>query len=255
MRAMRSTLLLLLLGFNASLPAMDRSAANALVEQAQQAYAQGGQEQALALFDSVNTRFTSAGLLFNIANCHFKLQRIPHAILHYERALRLAPGNEDIQNNLELARMQIVDRVNEMPRFSVGNELTRLSGGRDADQWARWVLWTWAITLLLLALGLVIKEQVQRRMLFSLSAVAFLAVLVCTGFAAVRAAAIHDSTEAILMSARIDVRSEPREGSTTLFVLHKGTKVEVLQELDQWVEVALRNGSVGWVPMQTIERI
>ncbi|MBK7297415.1 MAG: SH3 domain-containing protein [Flavobacteriales bacterium] len=66
---------------------------------------------------------------------------------------------------------------------------------------------------------------------------------------------MDDNSQAIILTPKVDVRSEPREGSTVLFVLHKGTKVDILQETNSWFEVSLPNGTVGWMPPATLERI
>ncbi len=72
--------------------AMDRKMADSLAMLAQQAYAAGDHQRSLQLYDSVNTVYSSAGLLYNIGNCYFKLQNVPLAILYYERALKLSPN-------------------------------------------------------------------------------------------------------------------------------------------------------------------
>jgi SH3-like domain-containing protein len=64
-----------------------------------------------------------------------------------------------------------------------------------------------------------------------------------------------DNSQAIILTPKVDVRSEPRESATTLFVLHEGTKVMVLQDRNGWSEVRLPNGSVGWMPPATLVRI
>ena len=127
----------------ATIPAFALSVieADSLVSEGERAYATGDHATALARFDSARTTYSSPALLYNIGNCHFKLGDIPHAILFYERALRLAPGDPDIRTNLELARQNVVDRVNELPGFTLGSTWSRIRGGRDADQWARRSLW------------------------------------------------------------------------------------------------------------------
>jgi hypothetical protein len=47
------------------------------------------------------------------------------------------------------------------------------------------------------------------------------------------------------MAPKVDVRSEPREFVTVLFVLHKGTKVTVLQQSNDWSEVKLSQRQRG----------
>lgn len=235
--------------------AMTRTEADSLTAQGSRAYAAGEHAAALALFDSAASAFTSPALLYNIGNCHFKLNDIPHAILYYERALRLAPGDADVQTNLELARQNVVDRVNELPSFSLGSTWSRIRGGRDADQWARRSLWACLAFFVALAAAVALRQRTARRVLFGLSGLLFIGTALSIAFAAFRHKEVTDQSEAIIMSAKVDVRSEPRDGSTVLFVLHRGTKVTILQQDNAWSEVQLANGSVGWMPPASLERI
>jgi SH3-like domain-containing protein len=82
-----------------------------------------------------------------------------------------------------------------------------------------------------------------------------LTTVIMVSLAAYRASEVNARDAAIIMSAKVDGRSEPREGATVLFVLHKGTKVSVQQEQAGWLEVRLPNGTVGWMPANAMERI
>lgn len=252
-----STFLLLslapLLTFKAH--AIARVEADSLVAQGSRFYASGDHAAALALFDSVGRSFTSASLLYNIGNCHFKLNDIPRAILYYERALRLAPGDPDVQANLELARQNVVDRVNELPAFTLGSTWGKLRGGRDADQWARRSIWACLLFFAALAAAVAVKDRTIKRILFGSSVLLAFATLMAVGIAAYRHHEVTDDRAAIIMAPKVDVRSEPRANTTVLFVLHKGTKVTILQEANGWNEVQLANGSVGWMPITALERI
>lgn len=234
---------------------LSRAEADTLTARGSSAYATGDYTVALHLFDTVRTAFSSPALLFNIGNCHFKLNDIPHAILFYERALRLAPGDEDVKANLELARQNVVDRVNELPSFSLGSTWGRLRGGRDADQWARRSLWSCLLFFALLAAGVLARPRTLRRSLFGAAGLVMVATLISVAFASFRHGEVKDDSAAIILAPKVDVRSEPRESTTVLFVLHKGTKVTVLQDKNGWSEVQLANGSVGWAPPTTLERI
>lgn len=227
----------------------------AMADSAQAAYARGQHEQALALYDSLNAKWSSPALLYNIGNCHFKLNDIPHAILYYERALRLAPGSEDVQANLDLARSRVADRVNELPAFTLGGSWDRTLAGTDNDQWARRSLWAMLVLCALLAAWRIARQRAISGVLLGMSAVAFIALSIALLLAFRRKNEASNSTQAIVMTARVDVRSEPRLGATTLFVLHEGTKVTVLQTNGDWNEVRLPNGSVGWMPPASLVRI
>lgn len=247
--------LLLLATLPGQAQAMSRAQADSLVAAAEQAYAAGEHAQALVLFDSVHTTWSSAGLLLNIGNCHFKLGDLPQAILHYERAARLAPGDADIRTNLDHARAQVVDRLAELPGFSLGAGWTRWRSGAEVDTWARRSLWSWTVFFALLAVGLLLHHRLWRTMAFSLAGLALLLSVVAVGLAALRHAEVRNTEAAIILQPKVDVRGEPRNGATVLFMLHKGTKVQVLQERDAWYEVQLPNGNVGWMPPGSLERI
>jgi len=250
---MRATSLLLLLA--CTLGSALAQAPQALVDSAQAAYERGDHRLALQRYDTLNHQWSSAALLFNIGNCHFKLNDVPRAILYYERALRLAPGAEDVQANLDLARMQAVDRVNELPAFTLGGFWERIRGGRDIDQWARRSLWSALLLFSLLTAWVLVRRRAWRNVLLGASALAFLLTAGCIGLAAYRVREATDNSQAIILTPKVDVRSEPREAATTLFVLHEGTKVMVLQDRNGWSEVRLPNGSVGWMPPATLVRI
>jgi tetratricopeptide (TPR) repeat protein len=217
-----------------------------LVIQAQDAYAKGAYGEALALYDSVGREMSSASLYFNIGNCHMKLGDVPSAILNYERAIRLQPGSEDIQSNLDLARTQVVDRVNQLPAFTLGSVWDRVRGGKDVDQWARRSLWACFLLFVLAIAFVLVRRQAIKRVV--LIAVAICAVIMITAMvlAGYRLAEVNDRSQAIIMMPKVDVLAEPRIGATPVFVLHEGTKVSVLQEQNGWYEVKLSSGSVGW---------
>ena len=226
-----------------------------LLQQAQDAYSKGDHKQALSLYDSVNTSETSAGLLFNIGNCWSKLGDVPHAILYYERALRLAPGAEDVQANLDLERSKVVDRVNELPSFTLGSVWDRLQGGTDVDQWARRSLWACAIMALAAAAGIWMNSRTAKRLLFSLASLALVATILSGLLAFYRVQQVESRSEAIIMSPSVDILGEPRQGATRLFILHQGTKLGTLQRQGEWQEVRLASGAVGWLAAKDVEII
>ena len=63
----------------------------------------------------------------------------------------------------------------------------------------------------------------------------------------------HD--EAIVMASAISIKSSPDSSATDLFVLHEGTKVRIVAEIDEWREVTLADGKKGWVEAKNIEEI
>lgn len=252
---MRIALVQLLLIVQLPLSGMERSLADALLEQAQNAYSQGDHELALSLYDSVNTAYTSGALLFNIGNCHFKLNDVPRAILYYERALKHSPGAEDVEANLELARQQIMDKVSEIPPSPISQAMDRIMSGSHIDQWASRAIWIWVVTVSIFCVALLVRSTIWKRSLIGISIACAVLTVIAVLLASFRASYYQKDTEAIILAPRTDVRSEPRDDSTILFVLHKGTKVSILQEEHDRVEIRLQNGNIGWIPLGALERI
>jgi hypothetical protein len=177
------------------------------------------------------------------------------AILFYERALKMAPGDDDIRANLELARSRTKDRVNELPASQVMVRWERFAGGRDIDQWARISIGFALLFFALLAMATLVKNASWRAAARMLSIMAGILLMLSSAMAWNRHRSISMHEEAIVMAQRVDVRSEPTERGAVLFVIHRGTKVRVMQELEGRIEVRLANGSQGWMQADQVERI
>lgn len=66
---------------------------------------------------------------------------------------------------------------------------------------------------------------------------------------------IENNPEAIVLAGAVSVKSSPDDSGTEVFVIHEGTKVNVLSTLSDWSEVRLADGNIGWLQSSTIEKI
>ena len=62
-------------------------------------------------------------------------------------------------------------------------------------------------------------------------------------------------TEAILMHANAYIKSAPSIHSEDLFILHEGTKVQVLEIFNDWTKIKLSDGMIGWLESESVEGI
>jgi SH3-like domain-containing protein len=65
----------------------------------------------------------------------------------------------------------------------------------------------------------------------------------------------NKATSAIVFASSVVIKSEPQEESKDLFVLHEGTKIDVLGTDGEWCKVRIADGSVGWMRMNTMRVI
>ena len=174
--------------------------------------------------------YASDKLYYNLANAYFKVGRYGKAILYYNRALRLAPGDADIRYNLDVANTFTKDKIAVVPEFFLKGWVRSVRMSLGCTAWS-------VVSLAALAL------------LFALVLLYLLA-----GRLAWRKAGFY-GTEAVVMSSSVSVKSSPDKASTDLFVLHEGTKVRTVSELGDWREIVIADGKKGWVEARTIETI
>jgi SH3-like domain-containing protein len=65
----------------------------------------------------------------------------------------------------------------------------------------------------------------------------------------------HVNQQAIIMSASVYVKSSPDENGNDLFILHEGTKADVMEEIGEWKKIKIANGSIGWIKESELEII
>lgn len=247
--------LVFLLAFPLSLLADEQSGPDLLVARADSSYSAGDHRAALKTYTDLAASHSSPALFYNIGNCHYKLGNKAQAVLWFERAHRLAPGDVDINANLELARAQVVDRVNAAPGITLGGGWSAFRAGTEVDTWTTRSLWCCLATFAFLSVWLFLRGPVFRRIFLGLASALGICTVITIALAAYRTSEVLSTEEAILLSPKVDVRSEPREGAVTVFVLHEGTKVTIQKVEDNWCEVRLASGNVGWMKADALERI
>ncbi len=220
-------------------------------------YQEGDFEEALASYlRLVEAGIESGEVYYNIGNTHFKLGDLAQSILYYERARRLLPGDADVQANLELARSLTVDEIEPLPRFWLF----------AAVEWwvellPRMVLITVVAASYLVGTGLVLLLILKRGVPVAVCgrriALASGVVFLLFGLnLAVREFEVGRAQEAVVLEPQVDVMSAPLDDETlTIFTLHEGTKVRIDRLSEEWAEVALEDGRVGWVPVGVLETI
>ncbi len=209
----------------------------------------------MAYHDVLDSGFESAALYYNLGNTYFKLRDFPSAILYFEKARKLAPADEDILFNIALANNMIVDRIEPLPQMFYRIWWNQFYGLFDADTWAWISVFLFVATLALLLLYLVAGRLLWRKLGFFVGLLMLIVFIGSFGLASQKYYYTQEVNEAILFAPTITVKSAPSANSVDLFVLHEGTKVFLLDELDDWAKIRIANGSVGWLPRESMKGI
>ena len=194
-------------------------------------------------------------LYYNLANAYFKTGAIGKSILYYNKALRIAPSQEDIRHNLAIAEAQTKDRIAVIPEFFLNRWLRTMRNSMSCTSWSVLSLVAFGLLLAFALLFLLASRLRWRKAGFYGALCAFVLFVAMTSFAVSSRndMLIHD--EAIVMGTAISVKSSPDRSATDLFVLHEGTKVKLLSEVDEWCEVVIADGKKGWTLKSNVEEI
>lgn len=220
------------------------------------AYIKEDYAAAIQIYEALLKNGEAAEVYYNLGNSYYKIGEIAKAVLNYERALLLNPGNSDIRANLEIARAKTIDKVEPVPEVFFVSWIKALINSMSVDAWATWGI----ISFILLIIALyffIFSKQIMGKKIGFISGIIFLIITICSNlFASQQKDELVNRNEAIVMNPSVTVRSTPSEGGTSLFILHEGRKVNVKDNsMKEWKEISLEDGKVGWIPASAIEVI
>ena len=239
------------------LAAAPAPAQSAFFDEGNRLYQAGDFEGALDRYRRILDEGLESGeLYYNIGNAHFRLGELAPAILNYERARRLMPGDDDLLANLALARSMTADDITPRPEFWLFRAIGWWVGllPRAALIWLVALAWVTAVAgtaLVVLRPGAGLAAWARR--------IALAAAAVTLGLGVnlvVRELGLGAAEEAIVMAEEAQVQSAPSDDpALRVFAVHAGTKVAVDRRSDEWVEIVLEDGAVGWLRAVELELV
>ena len=223
---------------------------------ADSAYIKNDYTTAIQIYENLLQKGESAELYYNLGNSYYKSGDIAKAILNYERALLLKPGNEDVRANLEIARSKTVDKIDAVPEIFFISWTKSLINSISINAWARWGI-VFFISFIASLYFFIFSKQVTTKKIGFISSLICLLFVVCTNmFASYQKKTLTNRNTAIVISPSVTIRSTPNENGTSLFVLHEGSKVVIKDNsMNNWKEITIEDGKVGWIASSDIEII
>ena len=225
--------------------------------QADSAYINNDYASAVYLYEDIlANQGESADIYYNLGNSYYKMENIAKAILNYEKALMLNPGNGDIRFNLELAQSKTVDKVTPMSEVFLVTWMKSLTNTMSEQGWSKLAIASFILTLLGLVLYFFSKKIAMKKIGFISALCLMLVCILANVFASSQKSKAQSHSSAIIMEPSVTVKSTPNEGGTELFILHEGRKVMIKDNtMREWKEIQLEDGNAGWVPASVIEII
>ena len=246
--------LLYILSFLFSLGLFAQS--DALFKQGNALYNEGKYAEAIQKYDAIlNTKKHSADLYYNLANAHYKLNNIAPSIFYYEKALQLAPKDKDIKNNLAFAKNMTVDAIGVVPEVGFSKLFKSITHSMSFDAWAKTAVVLVFLFVILFLIYYFAYTTVRKRLTFVGSTISLILLCVSLVFAFQKYALDKKDKPAIVFAQETQVKSEPNLRREESFRLHEGTKVQVIDSVDNWRKIKLSDGKTGWLASEDIKTL
>lgn len=242
----------------AGLPAQAASAgADSLWTAGVQAYSDGLWSEALADWQEIcDMGLESSDLYCNIGDAWYKQNELGQAVLAYERALKLDPSNATARYNLDFVNNMIQDKIETVPEFFLKQWSRKLCWLLPSGAWAALCLVLFAAVLACLLLFLLSASSSARKTGFILGVILLVFASLSLAFSLRQRADYRKVDAAVVVKPVSSAKSSPGSSSVVdLFVLHEGTKVQVVDKVGEWVNIELSDGRQGWILASDLETI
>ena len=227
-----------------------------LFEQGNQLYNDGKYAQAIDKYKAIlETENHSAELYFNLANAHYKLNHIAPSIYYYEKALKLSPKDQDIKNNLAFANNMTIDDIEVIPNAGFSKLIRNITDIMSFDNWAKLAVASVLMFVLIFLLYYFTYSTFKKRLAFITSNLFLFLAAISVAIAFHNYNLNKKDKPAIIFAQETVIKSEPNNRSQELFRLHEGTKVQIIDTINQWKEIKLTDGKTGWIENEDIKAL
>lgn len=219
-------------------------------------YKKGNYMQAIRDYEELLKKGPSVELYYNLGNAYYRTDNITRAVLNYERALLLSPGDDDIRFNLQMARSKTIDKITPKSEMFFVTWYKSLVNFTSIDGWANTAIVSIAIALLLILCYLFGKKILIRKAGFY-GAMFFVLLFIASNiFAYEQRRILTRRTGAIITSTSAALKKTPVANSEYNTIIHEGSRVEIIDDtMNDWKLVELEDGREGWIQSSQMERI
>ena len=213
-------------------------------------YANENYLEAIEKYESIiNNNLESAELYYNLGNCYYKIDEIHKAIYYYEKTLKHTSDFNDATENILLCQSKLIDKIDVMPELFYKTIFMKIKNSLSFNNW-------FYLTILLIWLAFLLsifrifrskKTFILTNLLIVSLILFFITSSVNRDYTNIRSAIIYVSSTNIM--------SAPSEKSTKLFTLHIGTKINIQDQIGNWLNINILNGKKGWILLKDIKEI
>ncbi|PHR73700.1 MAG: hypothetical protein COA67_02945 [Lutibacter sp.] len=227
-----------------------------LFTDANELYKKGSYTEAIELYKKVEgLKVHSDDLYFNLGNSYYKLNKVASSIYYYEKALKLNPANADVITNLAFAKRMKIDAIEVMPKTIFQKFSDSFIYKLTYNSWA-WLAVILSFLGAILFLLYHFSYSSGKKLLYFNTSILSAILMIFTVVFAYKSYDYEVNTKsAIIFKQTTEIKNAPTLNSDTVFELHEGTKVQVLDAIDNWKKIKLADGKIGWIVADDMKEI
>lgn len=230
---------------------------DSIFKKANNLYKRGEYQKALKSYKLIeDNNYKSASLYYNLGNSYAKLNKFGYAILYYEKSLFLNPNNNNAEYNLKLINKKNIDKIiNESGKAEMAgvNEIYNFLRALSTSMLIYIFIFLWIFIWFVLIMKKFNKLKLNSytfiTILFSLIAL-FNFILIIGNYYSVNKVKLG-----VAVVSEINVIDGPDEEYKKIFKIHEGLKVQITDERENWYQITLPNGNIGWVKNSEVKEI
>lgn len=229
----------------------------AVFKEANSAYQEGDFNKAAQLYQQLcDEGYISGNLLYNLGNAYYKLGAKGRAVLNYERARRLIPGDADLKANLNYVLSGTQEGASDW-KYDL---LRFVTGLTSVEQLAIAGSVCFFGMILLLILGIT-RPNPLRNLIEGGFSQWWAGIIISCSIVFITVASLglltfwNQSREHAVAVKGVEVRFEPSPAATIYYQLAEGSRVQILEGKDQWVKIKRVDGKRGWIDRSCLETI
>jgi uncharacterized protein YgiM (DUF1202 family) len=223
---------------------------------ANRSYQQKQYDKAVQLYEEIiSSGYEGVSLFYNLGNAYYRLGNLGHAILYYEKALKLDPGDYDIRHNLNLANARTVDKLTEFPPFFLFSLWEDVLSFFSLTEWIYFVYILFLLALIFGGGYILIRNPLIRKYSFFAAIFIIILFIFTSILMAVKLNRDVNISNGVVVERQVTVKSSPDDSSNDTFIIHEGLKVTLEDRVGEWIKVKLNDGKTGWILEEQIRII
>jgi len=199
----------------------------------------------------IRSGWENGNLYYNLGNSYFKKGELGKAVLNYGRAKQFIPDDSDLKSNYAYC----LSLLNLDTQQKFGNKFSQIAERIFLTVTINQLTLLLSALYFLLLLGLTVMIWLPGSGRFTKPVILLLLAALICGAQALYGKITYSLKGGVVIVKEAQVKFEPLASATTYFNISEGSRVEVMEQNENWYKVKRFDGKFGWLNKESLELI